>query len=299
MLETPTRRRRFGGAWPYLRLMRPPNLATAAADAMAGFAVTGLAAWWALPWLVLASVALYAGGVVMNDVFDARLDAVERPERPIPSGAASRAQATLFGGGLLAVGVASAAVVGPAAAAVAVAIAGLALFYDGAAKHHGLAGPASMGLCRGLNLLLGAMAVPAAALEHGYLLLIPLLYIGAVTTVSRGEVHGGSRATGLMGLLLMTTAIAGVLALGLAPGGGALYAVPFLLWLAVRVLPPFYSAYRRPGPEPIRQAVTAGVLSLIVLDAALAATFAGPWYGLAVLSLMPLASRLARAFSVT
>lgn len=297
MLRQPTQR--IGGAWPYVRLMRPPNLATAAADVLAGFALTGLAAWWALPWLVLASVALYAGGVVMNDVFDARLDAVERPERPIPSGEAPRATAALWGAGLLGLGVASAWVVGPAAAWVALAIAGLALFYDGAAKHHDLAGPLSMGLCRGLNLLLGAMAAPAAALDHGYLLLIPLLYIGAVTTVSRGEVHGGSRGSGFCGLALMGLALAAAFAVGFGPGGTAFFAVPFLAWLAVRVLPSFWEAFRRPGPGVSRQAVKAGVLSLIVLDAAIAATFAGPLYGLAVLLLMPLASRLAEAFAVT
>ena len=48
-----------------------------------------------------------------------------------------------------------------------------------------------------------------------------------------------------------------------------------------------------------RTAVRAGVLSLIVLDAALAAAFAGPLYGAAVLALWPVSLRLARLFAVT
>ncbi|MEM0982243.1 MAG: polyprenyltransferase, partial [Cyanobacteria bacterium P01_H01_bin.58] len=45
--------------------------------------------------------------------------------------------------------------------------------------------------------------------------------------------------------------------------------------------------------------VKSGVLSLIVLDAAIAAGFAGWPYGLAVLALLPLSIVLARMFAVT
>ena len=79
----------------YLQLCRPANLPTAAADVLAGTAISGLFAVEGafqmadievLPFLllVMASVFLYAGGVVLNDVFDIEIDRVERPERPIP-----------------------------------------------------------------------------------------------------------------------------------------------------------------------------------------------------------------------
>jgi 4-hydroxybenzoate polyprenyltransferase len=45
--------------------------------------------------------------------------------------------------------------------------------------------------------------------------------------------------------------------------------------------------------------VQAGVLALVPLDAALAAGFAGPAYGLGLLALGLLAAPLARAFPVT
>jgi hypothetical protein len=51
----------------------------------------------ALPWLVGATMCLYAGGVVLNDFFDRRLDAIERPERPIPSRRVSAASAAALG----------------------------------------------------------------------------------------------------------------------------------------------------------------------------------------------------------
>ena len=65
------------------------------ADILCGFLVgaaisgAGEPNWFVLPWLLLSSAGLYLGGMVLNDVFDARLDAVERPERPIPSGRVS------------------------------------------------------------------------------------------------------------------------------------------------------------------------------------------------------------------
>ena len=47
--------------------------------------------------LVLATVGLYGGGVVFNDVFDAELDKIERPERPIPSGLVTKQSASFLG----------------------------------------------------------------------------------------------------------------------------------------------------------------------------------------------------------
>ena len=53
-----------------------------------------------------AVVALYAAGMVLNDVCDVELDRRERPERPLPSGDVSVAAAALAGVALLAAGVA-------------------------------------------------------------------------------------------------------------------------------------------------------------------------------------------------
>jgi 4-hydroxybenzoate polyprenyltransferase len=73
------------------RLMRPANIVTAYADILAGYAAVGATDHRALGLLMIATTGLYGGVVVFNDVFDAKLDAVERPERPIPSGGVSLA----------------------------------------------------------------------------------------------------------------------------------------------------------------------------------------------------------------
>jgi 4-hydroxybenzoate polyprenyltransferase len=54
--------------------------------------------------LVVALSAFYAAGMVWNDVMDRALDAVAKPERPIPSGRISVDAARAFGAGLFALG---------------------------------------------------------------------------------------------------------------------------------------------------------------------------------------------------
>ena len=96
------------GAAPYLagalRLVRPANLVTSAADILAAAVITGAPAR-RFSWLVAASVCLYAGGVTLNDFFDRQLDSIERPERPIPSGVIAPSVAAIVGTGLLLVGI--------------------------------------------------------------------------------------------------------------------------------------------------------------------------------------------------
>lgn len=285
--------------WPYLQLMRPANLVTAAADVLAGFAAAGRAEPAALPWLLAAGVCLYGGGVVLNDWFDRSLDAVERPERPLPSGRVPAGQAALLGFALLAAGIGVASLASPASGVLALLIAGCAVLYDGWGKHQRVLGPLNMGACRGLNLLLGVSAAPAMLGERWYLALIPVAYIAAITAVSAGEVHGGQRRTGLLALGLMAGVLLALLGLAATPGFHLLPLVPFLALLAARVLPPFGRAARAPEPARLRAAVKAGVLSLILLDAALAAGYAGLLYGLSVAALLFVAAALARLFAVT
>ena len=50
---------------------------------------------------------IYLGGMLLNDVCDAKIDAVERPTRPIPSGRVSRRRAAWIAGVLLVLGFAT------------------------------------------------------------------------------------------------------------------------------------------------------------------------------------------------
>lgn len=297
----------------YIRLMRPANIVTAIADILMGFAASGallsLPFWGSssssfenlqpLLWLVLSTIGLYGGGVVFNDVFDAELDSIERPERSIPSGKATISGAATLGALLLAGGILAAWQVSVLSAIIASTIAACALLYDWKGKHHPVLGPINMGACRGGNLLLGISAIPAAVEQYWYLSLIPIVYISAITMVSRGEVHGGSASALKGAVLLYSLVIGGIISLTLLPQFNVIYSLPFLLLFAYLIFPPLFKAMPAKEPGSIMRAVKAGVLALIVMNASMAAGFAGWQYGLLVLLLLPVSRFIAKKFAVT
>ena len=290
----------------YLQLMRPANIITAWADILFGYAAASAVTgginnldFITLSVLILATTGLYGGGVVFNDVCDAKLDAVERPERPIPTGKVSLTSAVALGTALLLVGIIAAAMVSSLSAIIASMVAVTALIYDKYGKHQTFLGPLLMGACRGGNLLLGVSAIPEAVGDRWYLALIPVIYIAAITAISQGEVRGGNKTTGITAIALIVIVISSILGLGLLPEYSLFTTLPFLALFTALVLPPFIKAALTPSPELIQMAVKVGVLSLIVLDATIASGFANWIYGLLLLALLPFSRFLARIFAVT
>ncbi|MDR2855432.1 MAG: UbiA family prenyltransferase [Methanomicrobiales archaeon] len=78
------------GSSAYISIIRPVNCTVAGiAGVLAYFIVTGSIQWivlmiWCMVFLITAA------GNVINDYYDAAIDAINRPERPIPSGAISQ-----------------------------------------------------------------------------------------------------------------------------------------------------------------------------------------------------------------
>lgn len=287
----------------FLRLTRPANIVTAITDILAGTAIAGYAGGMVeLPsviLLIIATIGLYGGGVVFNDVFDAELDRVERPERPIPSGLITEKEGAFLGTSLLIGGVAAAlgfSLYPSGVIAFAIAIA--ALVYDKWGKHHSFLGPLNMGLCRGLNLLLGMSLMPEALSLYGYLAMVPVIYIAAITMISRGEVHGGKSNTILFAAFLYLIVIASILYVSITQGN-SVYALFFLFILAILIYPPLIKALREPIGKYIGKAVKAGVLALIVMNAGWAAAFGALYLAVAIVLLLPVSILLARMFAVT
>jgi 4-hydroxybenzoate polyprenyltransferase len=304
---------------PYLQLMRPANIVTAIADILAGIAVSFYSPFTTVVgtilhdfWrsirltfalgdafaLIIATIGLYGGGVVLNDYFDAELDKVERPERPIPSGKVPKENAAFLGFGLLGMGVLFALKVSWLSGLIATVVALLAVFYDYKGKHIAWFAPLNMGLCRGGNLLLGASILMNNVYHYWWLALIPIVYISAITLISRGEVHGSNKKTLLQGLVMYLVVIACLLGL-LYFSRHPFTVIPFLFLFAYFIFPPLIKAVNEPIPAHIRQAVKSGVISLILMDATLTAIFSNIWFALIVLSLLPLSRKLAKQFAVT
>ena len=286
--------------------MRPANIVTSVADVLAGVAISGVLtsadvnARYLVPVLLLsaATVGLYGGGVVFNDVFDAALDQVERPERPIPSGLISLREAGFLGSLLLTAGIVLAAFCNPVSGILAFCIAACALIYNKFGKHQLMLGPLNMGLCRGLNLLLGISIIPSAVSAWYGLAIVPVVYIASITMISRGEVHGGSRATLYMACFLYSLVIGFILYFSFLKGM-QLYALAFLLPFTWMIFRPLLKAIREPVGRNIGKAVKAGVLALILMNAAWAAAFGSLYAAIIILLLLPLSLWLGRMFAVT
>ena len=292
----------------YLRLMRPANIITAIADILAGIAIAGYFSSGTMDarpviLLIAATIGLYGGGVVFNDVFDAKLDSVERPERPIPSGLVSLNGAALFASLLLAAGIIAASLVHAdglfsLSGILAVATAACAVVYDKWGKHHSTIGPINMGLCRGLNLLLGVSIIPAAVYQYWYLGFVPVIYIAAITMISRGEVHGGSKRILYTATGLYLVVIGSIIAIALYRHNVALTTI-FIALFAYMIFPALSRAISNPSGPLIGKAVKAGVIALILMNASWAAAFGLPWVALIILLLLPVSLSLAKLFAVT
>src|SRR5690606_34609225 len=293
-----------------LLLSRPANVVTSAADVLAGIALSGILMQWTFEGLLskgyfldmvlltFSTICLYAGGIVFNDVFDYELDKVERPERVIPRGVISLKQAAQFASVLLAAGILLALAANTTAGWMAVCIAIAALVYNKWAKHHSFFGPPTMGLCRGLNLLLGLSVLPVMVPELWYVALVPIIYISAITMISRGEVHGSGKAPLWAAALLYLLVIGLILAFAWSRNM-VRFAAPFLVAFAWMSFKPLQRAIQTPTGAAIGKSVKAGVTALILRDAAWAAS-AGAWKLAVIICLMlPLSIWLSRKYAVT
>jgi 4-hydroxybenzoate polyprenyltransferase len=290
-------------AW--LRLVRLPNLATAAADSLAGFLV--VSGPTPLDWpplacglAVLASLALYAAGMVLNDVYDLELDRIERPERPLPSGAIDPRHAALAGNLLMAVGAAAACGAAVAANSPWPALVGAVLtaaiwLYDRHAKATA-AGPAVMGTCRGLNWLLGMTAAGGPTAEHQWAIPVGMaVYVAGITLFARDEA-GRSRGVMLVaGMLAMAAGLAvaaGFVWLPLLDGVARTASLPATTWLAcwgvlaASVLARAAQALADPSATRVRAAVGNAIMAIITLDAVLVLAACGERWAIAVILLL-------------
>lgn len=256
----------------YLELVRAPAALTVLGDTLVGTPVPLRGRRLLLP---LASTALYWAGMALNDWADRDLDAVERPERPIPSGRISPGAALATAVGLTGVGLGLAAAAGRNAVPLAVAIWGYDTVLKGTA-----AGPFAMAACRGLDVLLGGRAPLPAALMA--------LHALGVTALAEGEVHGTSPAVakavvGGTAVTALAASVVGGRGVGIAAAAGYAVSVGRAQWAAVR----------DPSARRARAATRAGIHGTVLLQSALAR------HGSAIALVLPLVRALSRKVSPT
>jgi len=299
-------------AW--LQLLRLPNVLTAVADVLMGYLVArgDLQPVGHSLLLVAASCLLYLSGMVLNDVFDAEVDARDFPERPIPSGRVSLRSATAVGWAMLASGVLVAWFVSFAArdwrpGMVGTLLGACVVLYDAVLKRTPIA-PVLMGACRMLNVLLGmslaggaGLLVAEATRPYGgrswyaaeWLIALGVgVYVTGVTVFARTDAQRSSRGQLTFGLVVL---LAGIALLAAAPAltenEPPLVFGPigwYLLWGALALITArrCVLAINEPVPARVQAAVRHGVQSIIVLDAVVCVGYVGPYWGFAVLMLI-------------
>ena len=304
-------------AW--LQLLRLPNVFTAVADVTMGYLVTHRnlepPAHFAL--LAAASCLLYLSGMVLNDVFDAEVDAHEQPSRPIPSGRISLRNATAVGWAMLAGGIfvawfASALTSDVRPGVIATILAACIVLYDRILKRTPIA-PLAMGACRMLNVFLGMslvvqnpFIVPGLRLpgvvepvlparwwfDYEWMFALGLgIYVVGVTIFARTDARTSSRRMLIAGLIVLLTGIATLAITPVATGFHRLVVIPngwFLLWALLAIITGrrCLLAVMQPTSQNVQAAVRHCVLSIIVVDAAVCVGYAGPLWGFTVLALI-------------
>ena len=176
---------------PWLRLVRLPNLLTAFGDSLAGACLAAALngtelSFWSVLDVCFCSIVLYMFGTIQNDWCDLPEDRRLRPERPLPNRDIPVPAAALVAIACLIVALLLAGLTGRITFILALLLAVVISAYNFKLKHSLVSGAVSMGLCRGLNMLLGVSLVaitPAVILPVVGL----ILYIGCVTWLADGE----------------------------------------------------------------------------------------------------------------
>ena len=284
------------GYWlPLLKLVRLPNVFTAAADSLAGWLIANQGfgewqRWWTLPF---ASMCVYAAGMALNDYCDVEIDRTERPDRPIPAGQLTLKQVFLLISALFIAALALVLVTEYSRTmVVALSLATWVVAYDVWLRTTPF-GPWAMGACRGLNLALGLSVSPTLGGPPAWIGAVGFgLFVTGITYISRGEVQGGRSLNLRLGryfqwlalLMLLSSVLLPVVRLfqrkqqiSLAYWGFTSTSVLLLLLVLLVISRSGKAAWVQATPERIQKAVKAGIFSLIWIDVALAATSGGFW----------------------
>lgn len=256
-----------------LKLGRVSNLPTVWTNTLAGVVLAGgLPDNWGIVLLLLAMSLAYTGGMFLNDAFDRVIDAVERPERPIPSGQISSTRVFLAGytmltSALILISICALAPGGGGWRAIIAALALCAAIILYNLWHKGNPfSPFIMGLCRMLVYITAGWTVSTEVSSGLYIGAVALLcYLIGLTYTAKQEYSGEVKTLWPLAFLFVPVAYA------------MTYASTHLIaWLAILICISwmcyslFFIKRRKAGDIP--KAVVSMIAGICLVDAMFLAT---------------------------
>jgi len=170
----------MGKLGDYLRLMRPPNCL------MMGFAVIVGAAlvspnvssvfWLNLVYGFVTGFMLTAASMAINDYYDREIDAINEPNRPIPSGLIKPKEALAFAFILTAIGFATAYLTNVSCFVIAIIAWIFFVAYTTVGKRSGLPGNFLVSICVAMPLIYGSYTI-ANAIELKVLIFASMAFL--------------------------------------------------------------------------------------------------------------------------
>lgn len=329
-----------------LELCRFPAVFTALADPLLGLAIgfavvlplanqdatideiwSELMSSFVIACVVLASGSAYLFGMVLNDIVDRERDAIERPTRPIPSGRIGPAMAKLLAAGLAAAAITLSLplhyFVGHFAPAVVVVLLLATIVAYTYAKNVPTlqrigVGPALMGSCRALNVLVGTSLLwvwttttlfnPSGWWDVAPIFHVPVLlatYVAGITVFASSEAIGGRRQPLVVGTGLVAIAFVGFAAvIATTDGEPGSVSQRVLLWPALGLLAtwiaiPLVRAIRDPQPAKIGPAIGRMIVAIIPLDAVMACAYVGSSFYVSLIAALIVPAVLMKRFRIT
>lgn len=213
--------------------------------------------------------------MVLNDVFDYAEDKRDRPFRPLPSGRINWSLALFVGILLLCAGVGLALLKMPTNhwwphGLPIFLLPVFILGYNVVLKHTFL-GPVTMGLCRGLNLLLGATVIPLFIPAAWWAAFTVTFYITGVTIIAHDETKQGNKLNmqfgiGLIAVSVLSVSSMIVAVMTISDTFHPMTALPLLAgWLNL-IISELRPAYRDPSPQNVGNAVKYCIFGLVILE---------------------------------
>lgn len=185
--------------WGHVQLLRPPeaSLVTLATLTGARLTTAGDVTPEALWVMAVSNTLLFAASMALNDACDAAEDAINKPNRPIPSGRVSRTEALVLASVLFALGIFLSGLILPRLGAAAAVVVLASFVYSLRLKRIPLAGNVLVALVTAYPLACWWLAFPSlSGLHLGVVLGVFLFRLGA-EIVKTSEDFEGDRACGI------------------------------------------------------------------------------------------------------